>query len=92
MLGILNHRKVRTSYVERQNLTLRMNLTRIGLLTLAFSKKLVDLKAAVARHFLTYDFCLIHRSLRITPAIAASFTDRIWEIWELLYFIHPPSK
>ncbi len=83
ILGIPDYSKVSTSCVERQNLTLRMKVARFHRLTLAFSRKLVNLKAAVALYFWTYNFCLIHRSLRMTPAMAAGITDRIWELHEL---------
>jgi len=84
VLGIPDYSKVCTSYVERQNLTLRMKIARFHRLTLAFSRKLANLKAAVALYFWTYNFCLIHRSLRTTPAMAAGITDRIWELGELI--------
>lgn len=84
VLGIPDYSKVCTSYVERQNLTLRMKIARFHRLSLAFSKKLVNLKAAVALYFWTYNFCLIHGSLRMTPAMAAGVTGRIWELKELV--------
>ena len=84
VLGIPDYSKVCTSYVERQNLTLRMKIARFHRLTLAFSRKLANLKAAVALYFWSYNFCLIHRSLRTTPAMAAGITDRIWELGELI--------
>lgn len=84
VLGIPDYSKVCTSYVERQNLTLRMKIARFHRLTLAFSRKLANLKAAVALYFWTYNFCLIHRSLRMTSAMAAGITDRIWELNELV--------
>jgi len=52
--------------------------------SLAFSRKLENLKAAVVLYFWTYNFCSIHRSLRTTPAMAAGITDRIWELNELV--------
>jgi len=70
------------SYVERKNLTLK--IARFHGLTLAFSRKLANLKAAVALHFWFYNFCLIHRSLRMTPAMAAGITHQIWELGELI--------
>ena len=73
-----------TSYVERQNLTMRMSMRRMTRLTNAFSKKLDNLKAAVALHFFYYNFCRIHRSLEITPAMAAGVTDRLWDFNDLL--------
>ncbi len=76
--------KICTSYVERNNLTIRMQLRRFTRLTNGFSKKLENLKAALALHFAWYNFCRIHGSLRVTPAMAAGVTDRVWEIRELL--------
>ena len=84
VLGVPDHSKVCASYVERQNLTLRMKIARFHRLTLAFSRKLANLKAAVALYFWSYNFCVIHRSLRTTPAMAAGITDRIWELEELV--------
>lgn len=84
VLGIPDYSKVCTSYVERQNLTLRMKVARFHRLTLVFSRKLANLKAAVALYFWSYNFCLIHRSLRMTPAMAAGITNRIWELGELI--------
>ena len=75
---------ISTSYVERQNLTMRMALRRFTRLTNAFSKKLENLKAAIAIHFAYYNFCRVHGSLRVTPAMAAGLTDHIWEIRELV--------
>ena len=73
-----------TSHVERQNLTMRMQLRRLTRLTNAFSKKLANLKAAVALHFAYYNFCRVHSSIRVTPAMEAGLTDHIWTITELL--------
>jgi transposase-like protein/IS1 family transposase len=75
---------ISTSFVERQNLTMRMQLRRLTRLTNAFSKKLANLKAAVALHFAYYNFCRVHSSLRVTPAMEAGLTDHIWSIAELL--------
>ena len=77
-------RHISTSYVERQNLTIRMAIRRFTRLTNAFSKKLDNHKAACALHFAYYDFCRIHKSLRVTPAMEAGITDHIWTIRELL--------
>ncbi len=71
---------VSTSYVERQNLTMRMHIRRLTRLTNAFSKKLANLKAAIALHFAFYNFCRIHNSLRVTPAMAAGITKTVWTI------------
>jgi IS1 family transposase len=75
---------ISTSYVERQNLTIRMACRRFTRLTNAFSKKLENLKAALALHFTWYNFVRIHRTLRVTPARAAGVTGRVWELRELL--------
>ncbi len=69
---------ISTSFVERQNLTMRMQLRRFTRLTNAFSKKLSHLKVAVGLHFAWYNFCRVHRNLRITPAMEAGITDHIW--------------
>jgi hypothetical protein len=72
------------NYVERQNLTMRMAIRRFTRLTNAFSKKLANLKAAVALHFAYYNFCRIHQTLRVTPAMEVGLTDHVWELKELL--------
>jgi IS1 family transposase len=77
---------ISTSYVERQNLTMRMNMRRFTRLTNAFSKKVENLKASVALHFAHYNFVRIHRSLQITPAMAAGVTGRLYSIDDLLEF------
>ena len=77
-------RYVSTSYVERQNLTMRMQMRRFTRLTNAFSKSLRNLKDALALHFAHYNFCRIHGSLRVTPAMAAWVTDRVWALNVLL--------
>jgi IS1 family transposase len=70
-----------TSYVERHNLTMRMQLRRFTRLTNAFSKKLENLKASLALYFAHYNFLRIHSTLRVTPAMAAGITDHLWD-WE----------
>lgn len=77
-------RHISTSYIERQNLTMRMAIRRFTRLTNAFSKKLDNLKAACALHFAYYDFCRIHQTLRVTPAMEAKLTDHVWTIRELI--------
>ena len=74
---------ISTSFVERQNLTMRMAIRRMTRLTNAYSKKLANLKAAVALHFAYYNFCRVHSSLRVTPAMEAGITDHVWELREL---------
>ena len=74
---------ISTSYVERQNLTMRMSMRRFTRLTNAFSKKVENLQAAVALHFAHYNFVRVHK-LRVTPAMAAGVTDRLWSLDELV--------
>ena len=73
-----------TSHVERKNLTMRMAIRRMTRLTNAYSKKLANLKAAVALHFAYYNFCRVHSSLRVTPAMAAEITLEVWPLNRLL--------
>jgi IS1 family transposase len=77
-------KKISTSYIERSNLTMRMQMRRFTRLTNAFSKKLENLKAAVALHFAHYNFVRVHSSLRVTPAMKAGLTDHIWDVADLL--------
>ncbi|MEW6615119.1 MAG: hypothetical protein AB1401_06630, partial [Thermodesulfobacteriota bacterium] len=84
IIGNPNPAKICTSYVERQNLTVRMQSRRFTRLTNAFSKKIKNLKAAVALHFAHYNFVRIHTTLRITPSMAAGITDHIWSFEEIL--------
>jgi IS1 family transposase len=74
---------VSTSYVERQNLTMRMSMRRFTRLTNAFSKKVANHEAAVALHFMHYNFVRIHQTLRVTPAMAAGVTDHLWSIEDI---------
>jgi len=82
--GNPEYKHVSTSYVERQNLTMRMQMRRFTRLTNAFSKKIENLKAALALHFLHYNFMRIHKTLRVTPAMEARITDHVWGWGELL--------
>ena len=75
---------INTSYVERQNLTMRMGMRRFTRLTNAFSKKVQNLGHAVALHFLHYNFCRVHQTLGTTPAVAAGVADHVWSINELV--------
>ncbi len=77
-------RDISTSFVERQNLTMRMHMRRFTRLTNAFSKRLENHVAAVALHTMFYNFVRIHQSLKITPAMAAGITDRLWEISDIV--------
>jgi transposase-like protein/IS1 family transposase len=82
--GQPNMAKVSTSHIERQNLTIRMSMRRMTRLTNAFSKKWANLKWAYALQFAYYNFCKVHQSLRVTPAMEAGITDHIWSLSELL--------
>jgi hypothetical protein len=75
---------VSTSYVERQNLTMRMGIRRFTRLTNAHSKKLENHGAAVALHFAHYNLVRIHQTIRCTPAMAAGVTSTVWSMDELL--------
>ena len=82
---------VSTSFVERQNLTMRMGMRRFTRLTNAFSKKVENLEHAVSIHFMHYNFCRIHKPLRVTPAMAAGLSDRVWEIADLVALMPDPT-
>ena len=94
MQGNPDIKKISTSYVERQNLTMRMNMRRFTRLTNAFSKKIENLEYAVALHFMYYNFCRPHktlnlkRSLGITPAMAAGVTNKRWKIEDIICLLN----
>jgi IS1 family transposase len=75
---------ISTSYVERANLTMRMGMRRFTRLTNAFSKKLANLEAAVALHFMHYNFARVHQTLRVTPAMEAGVADHVWTLSEIV--------
>ncbi|MBI3662062.1 MAG: IS1 family transposase [Acidobacteria bacterium] len=81
--GRPNMKHVSTSYVERQNLTMRMMMRRFTRLTNAFSKKVENHAHAIALHYMHYNFCRIHKSLRVTPAMEAGITDHVWDVSEI---------
>ena len=78
---------ISTSFVERQNLTMRMQMRRFTRLTNAFSKKIEHHAYAVALHFMYYNFARIHKTLRVTPAMAAGVTDKLWDIADIVRVI-----
>jgi len=84
--------KVSTSYVERQNLTMRMSMRRFTRLTNGFSKKVQNLEHAVSLHFMHYNFCRVHQSLRVTPAMEAGVTDHVWRLEEVIALMEPTEK
>ena len=75
---------VSTSICERNNLNMRMGMRRMTRLTNAFSKKVENLEHAVALHFMNYNFCRIHGSLRVTPAMEAGVADHVWSLEEII--------
>lgn len=77
-----NH--ISTSFVERQNLTMRMSMRRFTRLTNAFSKKVENLEYAVALHYMWYNFARVHKTLRVTPAMEAGISDHVWSIEEIV--------
>jgi hypothetical protein len=74
---------VSTSYVERQNLTMRMSMRRFTRLTNGFSKKFENHVHQIALYFFHYNFCRVHKTLRVTPAMEAGLTDHVWTLEEL---------
>jgi hypothetical protein len=78
---------VSTSFVELHNLTIRMSNRRFTRLTNAHSKKIENHEHAIAINFVHYNFCRIHSSLRVTPAMAAGLAKEVWEIEDLLKLI-----
>jgi hypothetical protein len=84
MIGNPKARDISTSFVERQNLTMRMQMRRFTRLTNAFSKKIDNLGYAVALHFMHYNFCRVHQTLRVTPAMEAGVSDHVWTLNELV--------
>ena len=84
IVGAPREEAISTSLIERQNLTMRMCMRRFTRLTNAFSKKLENLKAAVALHFAYYNFCRIHESLKVTPAMQAGLVGSMWTIADLV--------
>jgi hypothetical protein len=81
--GMADSRYISTSHVERQNLTMRMQMRRFTRLTNAFSKKVENHAHNVALHFMHYNFCRIHQTLRVTPAMQAGLAKHVWEIEDL---------
>lgn len=82
--GFPNKKHISTSYVERQNLKMRMGMRRLTRLTNAFSKKVENLQHALALHFMYYNFCRVHKTLGMTPAMAAGLADHAWTVAEIV--------
>ena len=81
-----------TSYVERQNLTMRMHMRRFTRLTNAFSKKVENHAYAVALHMMYYNFVRIHQKLRMSPAMTAGVSDRLWEISDIVGLVEAADE
>jgi len=84
MIGEPDMSVVSTSFVERNNLTMRMGMRRFTRLTNGFSKKVENLRHSVALHFMHYNFCRIHKTLRVTPAMEAGVSKKLWEIGDII--------
>ena len=83
---------ISTSYVERQNLTMCMSMRRFTRLTNAFSKKLANHEPAVALHFMHYNFCRQHKTLRVTPAMQAGIAKYIWSMEDVLNMVETMDR
>lgn len=92
IIGKPNPRYISTSFVERQNLTMRMSMRRFTRLTNGFSKKVENHQYALALYFMYYSFGRIHQTLRITPAMAANVSDHVWEIAEIVGLLNRAEK
>jgi IS1 family transposase len=88
LIGRPVQKHISTSMIERQNLTMRMQMRRFTRLTNGFSKKIENLHYAVALHFMHYNFCRIHKTLSVTPAMAAGLSTRLWEIEDILNLLN----
>jgi IS1 family transposase len=84
MIGNPDHEHVSTSFVERQNWTVRTNMRRYTRLSNGFSRSLTNHAAAVALNYFAYNFIKIHRTLRVSPAMAAGVADRLWDVQDLV--------
>lgn len=92
VVGDPDPKHVSTSFVERQNLTMRMSMRRFTRLTNAFSKRVENHAAAVALHFIHYNFARVHKTLRITPAMAAGIADHVWGYEEIAALVSEPKS
>jgi IS1 family transposase len=85
--GNPDQKKINTSFIERQNLTMRMSMRRFTRLTNAFSKKVENHSHALSLYFAWYNWVRIHTTLRVTPAMAAGLTDRLWSMEDIANMI-----
>jgi IS1 family transposase len=91
VIGSPDYEYVSTSYVERQNLTMRMSMRRFTRLTNGFSKKIENHGHAVALHFMHYNFCRVHKTLRVTPAMEAGLASEVWTLEDLVNRLIAPN-
>lgn len=91
MIGRPAAEHISTSYVERSNLPMRMSMRRFARLTNAFSKKVENHISALSLYFMFYNFCRVHQTLRVTPAMEAGITDHVWEIEEIVALLPEPE-
>jgi hypothetical protein len=89
IVGTPDAKHVSTSYVERQNLTMRMNMRRFTRLTNAFSKKVENHAHSVALFYMHYNFVRVHQSLRVTPAMEAGIATTVWSIQDIVELTEP---
>ena len=87
LIGNPDRNHISTSYVERQNLSMRMHMRRFTRLTNGFSKKIDNHEHMLALYFMFYNFCRIHQTLRVTPAMAAGVSDHVWELRDIVELI-----
>ncbi len=90
--GVPDPKHVSTSFGERQNLTMRMSMRRFTRLTNGFSKKIENHGHAVALHFMHYNFCRIHKTLRVAPAMEAGLTQHVWSMEELVSLLEQKAR
>lgn len=89
--GVPDPKRVSTSYVERQNLNMRLSMRRFTRLTNGFSKKVENHAHAVALYFAYYNFCRVHQTLRVTPAMESGLADHVWGVEELVALLRDPQ-
>jgi len=84
IIGQPDPKEISTSYIERQNLTMRMGMRRFTRLTNGFSKKVENHAYQLAIHYMHYNFCRVHKTLRVTPAMEAGIADHVWTLEEII--------
>ena len=92
IIGSPNPKHVSTSYIERQNLTMRMSMRRFTRLTNAFSKKLENHVASIALYYMHYNFCRVHKTLRVTPAMEAGVSNHVWSLDEVVELLESAER